>query len=297
MRIGINLYGLQDWFGGDFSSVIELVRLADQKGIDFVSLAEHVVMSENLQHYPYGEYPGGPDGAWFEPIAVLAAIAGSTHRIRLTTGILIGALRPAVLLAKQLATLDVISRGRVTIGLGVGWQKEEYDAAGVPWENRYSRLEEQVKVCRQLWREAPATFHGRTVQYDRIYSLPAPTHKDGIPIWLGLAPTDRNIQRIAEYGDGWIPMEEDPAKLKVAIDRLKAEFRVQGRDPSTLGVRGSPKMEFRADGAPDLGRTLANIPALIDAGVTDVEFSPVSFCSGPEELEAFYERILEAKVQ
>jgi alkanesulfonate monooxygenase SsuD/methylene tetrahydromethanopterin reductase-like flavin-dependent oxidoreductase (luciferase family) len=115
-----------------------------------------------------------------------------------------------VLLAKQLATLDVMSRGRLSIGLGVGWQKEEYEAAGVPWEGRYTRFMEQLRVCRLLWSEAPATFHGRTVDFQKIHAFPRPVQHGGVPIWLGVSPSDLNIARMAEHADGWIPMEQDP---------------------------------------------------------------------------------------
>ena len=117
---------------------------------------------------------------------MLAVLAGVTQRIRLSTGVVIAPLRSAVLLAKQLATLDVMSRGRVSIGLGVGWQKEEYDASGVPWEGRYTRLIEQLRVCRLLWSEAPASFRGETVSFEKIHAYPRPLQPGGVPIWLGL---------------------------------------------------------------------------------------------------------------
>ena len=166
-------------------------------------------MGENVQNYPYGRFPAPLDYPWFEPLTVLAVLAGVTERIRLSSGIVIAPLRPAVLLAKQIATLDVMSRGRVSIGLGVGWQKEEYDAAGIPWEGRNTRFFEQIEVCRLLWSEAPAAFHGKTVNFDKIYSYPRPVQAR-VPIWLGIAPTERNIERMAKVADGWIPMEQDP---------------------------------------------------------------------------------------
>ena len=101
-------------FGGDFAPVAEVVRVADQAGIDLVSITDHVVMGENTHEYPYGPFPAPLDFPWFEPLTVLAVLAGVTQRIRLSTSVVIAPLRPAVLLAKQLATLDVMSRGRVT---------------------------------------------------------------------------------------------------------------------------------------------------------------------------------------
>ena len=117
-QVAIGLYGLQKWFAGDFAPVTEIVKIAESKGVDLVSITDHVVMGENVHNYPYGKFPAPLDFPWFEPITVLAAIAAVTQKIRLGTGILISPLRPAVLLAKQLATLDVMSRGRVVIEIG-----------------------------------------------------------------------------------------------------------------------------------------------------------------------------------
>lgn len=295
VQVAIGLYGLQKWFGGDFAPVVELARRADEAGVDQVSLTDHVVMGENLGKYPYGRFPSGLDFPWFEPLTVLAAIAGATTRIRLSTGVLIAPLRPAVLLAKQLATLDVMSRGRVSIGLGLGWQKEEYDAAGVPWEGRYTRLEEQIRVCKLLWSEAPASFKGSTVNFERIHAWPRPVQKGGVPVWLGLAPSERNIERIAELGDGWIPMERDPELLAGHIGRLRKAFVARGRDPQGLAVRVVLGAVFRADGTPDLDATLAAVPALVTAGVTMVEVLPLVFCRGPEDFDAFCQRLVAAR--
>jgi probable F420-dependent oxidoreductase len=293
--IAIGLYQLQQWFEGDLASVVEVVRLADGKGVDQVSITDHVVMGENLQNYPYGKFRHALDYPWYEPLSVLSAIAAATQRIRLSTGVLIGPLRPAVLLAKQVATLDVLSRGRVTLGLGVGWQKEEYDASGIPWEGRYARLDEQVRVCKLLWREAPASFHGKTVSFERIHAYPRPVQPGGVPIWFGLAPSERNFARIAELGDGWMPMEQRPVKLADDIARLRAAFSERGRDPKSLKVRVVPRAVFRSDRTPDLEATLAAVPELIAAGVTMIELIPPTFCRGPDELGAFLDRIVALK--
>jgi probable F420-dependent oxidoreductase len=294
-QVAIGLYGLQSWFGGDFAPVTEIVRIAENNGVDLVSITDHVVMGENVHNYPYGRFPAPLDYPWFEPLTVLGALAGVTQRIRLSTGVVIAPLRPAVLLAKQIATLDVMSRGRVSIGLGVGWQKEEYDAAGVPWEGRYARLMEQLRVCRLLWSEAPATFHGETVRFEKIHAYPRPLQQGGVPIWLGLAPTERNIERMAEFADGWIPMEQDPAKLAPVITRLRTAVAARGRDPKAFTVRVVPRFVFRADRTPDLEATLAGVAALVRAGASMVELFPGAFCRGPDDFEAFCRRIVALK--
>lgn len=294
-QVAIGLYGLQQRFGGDFAAVVEAMRIADEAGVDQVSITDHVVMGENLAAYPYGQFPAPLDFPWYEPLTALAAIAAVTRHIRLSTGVVIGPLRPAVLLAKQLATLDVLSRGRVTVGLGVGWQKEEYDASGVPWEERYTRLDEQVRVCKLLWSQAPASFEGRTVKLERIHAWPRPVQPGGIPIWFGLAPTERNVQRIAELGDGWIPMEQRPEKLAGHIAKLRQAFAARGRDPGSLQVRVVPKLVCRDDGTPDLEATLAGVPDLVAAGATMIELHPAAFCRGPEDFTGFCERLVALK--
>lgn len=296
IRIGIGLFGLQNWFDGDFSGALEVARIADRKGIDQINVVDHVIMSENTDKYPYGKFPAPLSFPWYEPITVLAAVAGATERIRLSTGVVISPLRSAVLLAKQLATLDVMSRGRVEIGLGTGWQREEYDLSGIPWEGRFTRMWEQVAVCKELWSKAPASFEGKTVSFKQLYSTPFPVQKH-MQIWFGVAPTARSIERIAELGDGWLPMERDPAKLKEPIARLHAAFKARGRDPKTATVRSALRPVFRADRSADLEATLAQMPAMVDAGVNLIEFSPVVFCQGVNDLDPFFERIVALKEQ
>jgi probable F420-dependent oxidoreductase len=294
MKTAIGLLDLERWFDGDFAAVLDLARLADDTGVDQVTVVDHVVMGEALDTYPYGKFPGTSDYPWLEPITQLAAIAAVTRRIRLSTGILIAPLRSAVLLAKQLATLDVLSRGRIDIGVGVGWQQAEYDASGVPWDGRFGRLEEQVRACRLLWRESPASFHGRHVNFERVHSRPFPLQGERLPLWFGLAPTERNLARIAALGDGWLPMESDPVLLAPAIARLRELTRAQGRDPDALAIRTTIRTLRDSARRPDLDATLAQVPAYAAAGVTMLRFAPSAFCSGPQEFERFLTRIVSA---
>jgi probable F420-dependent oxidoreductase len=296
VRIAIGLFGLQQWFGGDFAPALAIARRADEKGVDQVNLSDHVVMGERLEAYPYGPFGMEPSYPFYEPVTVLAAIASITSRIRLSA-IVIAPLRPAVFLAKQLATLDVIAHGRVDIGFGVGWQKEEYDACGVPWEGRYTRMEEHVHVCRELWSRAPASFRGSTLGFERLYSLPFPVQQGGIPIWFGLSPTPRNFERIARLGGGWYPMGQDPAVIARGVEQLREAYRRHGKDPADLTVRVVLlPTATRADGSADLDRTLAvDVPALVAAGVTTVELHPFMYCRGPEDVDPFLDVIVSAK--
>ena len=146
---------------GNWQYLLDRARAADAVGIDRVVVSDHVVYGENLEAYARpelggsegGRQPTGPDGCWLEPMTTLAVVAGVTTRLRLGTNILLAALRRPVVLAKTAATLDVLSSGRLDLGIGVGWQKEEYDAAGLDFGDRGRLLDHTLSVCRTLWRE------------------------------------------------------------------------------------------------------------------------------------------------
>lgn len=286
IRVSLGLIGLESLFGGDIRAAVEWLAVAEEIGIDGVTLTDHVVMGEALENYPYGPFPMPLDWPWWEPIALLSAIAQATRRLRLQTSILISPLRPAVLLAKQLATLDVLSGGRVSIGLGVGWQKEEYEASGVPWEGRFGLMIEQIEVCRALWKDAPAAYHGRTVSFDRIHSRPFPVQQR-VPIMLGIAPSERNVARIADHADGWLPIQADVPSIREGISRLRDAFAARGRDPATLMVRAVPRAVKAEQGGFDMDRTFDNARAMVEAGVTEIELFPLHFArdrAGAEKL-------------
>jgi probable F420-dependent oxidoreductase len=291
-KIAIGVYGLQRWFDGDFAPVIDVVRHADGAGIDQVSITDHVVMGEHLENYPYGPFRDNLEAPWYEPVTALAAFAGVTKNIRLSMGILIAPLRPAVLLAKQLATLDVMSRGRVTIGLGIGWQREEYDASGLPWDTRYKQFDEQIEVCKLLWTQAPAAYNGQTVDFEKIYSYPRPVQAT-IPMWFGLKPTEKNFARIAKYGDGWIPMDRQPEVIAAHAQTMRAAFVAAGRDPKNMEIRvGIRPNPAPGKDRPDFDEAVATVPALIEAGTTTFEFIVSAWCKTPDELAPFFRKLV-----
>lgn len=286
VRVSLGLIGLETLFGGDLRAAVEWLAVAEDLGVDGVTLTDHVVMGEALDKYPYGPFPMPLDWPWWEPVVLLSAIAQATKRLRLQTAVLISPLRPAVLLAKQLATLDVLSGGRVSIGLGVGWQKEEYEASGVPWEGRFGLLIEQIEVCRALWSEAPAAYHGKTVSFDRIHSRPFPVQQH-IPIMLGVAPSERNVARIADHADGWLPIQADVPSIAEGIAKLRDAFAARDRDPASLMVRAVPRAVKAEAGGFDMERTFDNARAMVAAGVTEIELFPLHFArdrSGAEKL-------------
>lgn len=295
VAVGIGLLNVQNFFDGDQKSVARAAADAEEAGVDFVSITDHIVMSEKLEDYPYGSFPLPLTAPWYEPMVTLAAIAAVTERIRLHTAILVSPLRPAVLLAKQVATLDDLSGGRVRIGFGVGWQRAEYDSTGVPWEERFSRMDEQVRICRLLWSEAPASFRGKHTQFDNLHQHPFPKQGANLPIWFGLAPSDRHLRRIAELGDGWIPMDQNLDTLAPNIARLKEAVAKAGRPADAVGVRIVPRMCQGADGTLDLEATLAQIPDYAKAGATEVEVHPSAFCRRAADLKPFFRTLAQAK--
>ena len=161
----------------------------------------------------------------------------------------------------------------------------------MPWEGRFGRLEEQVEVCQTLWRDAPATFHGKYHDFENIYCRPAPVQPGGVPVWFGLAPSEANIARIARRGIGWMPMEQDPDKLAEPIAAIRAAFEANGRDPATLQVRAGLRV-LESGGKPDVEASLAQIPALVAAGVTHVEVRPARMLAAHDEYEPFLKRVL-----
>jgi probable F420-dependent oxidoreductase len=294
--ICVGTYGLNEWYGGDFRPVLELIAVADKAGIDQINVPDHVVMGEHTDQYPYGQFVTPPDYPWAEPLTFLAAAAACTRNIRLSTGIIIAPLRPAALLAKQAATLDMLSGGRLDLGVGVGWQREEYLACGVPFESRFARLDEQMRACRVLWTQAPATFASASVNFTRTYSRPFPVQAR-LPVLLGVGATPKNIGRIAEYGDGWLPLRETPAQVRDGVAQLRAAFTAAGRDPQQLQVRAVPQFNFRSDGLADLEGTLSRIPELFAAGATGVELYACMFCRTPNEFAQFCARLAAFKSQ
>jgi probable F420-dependent oxidoreductase len=291
IRISVTLSGFARLFPEGLGAVVEASRVADAAGIDQIAVPDHLAIGPRTDRYPYGRFPFPPDEPWPEPLTLLAAMAGATRRIRLTTGVLIAPLRPALLLAKSAATLDALSGGRLDLGVGLGWQAEEFAATGVPFRGRAARLDDALRACRVLWSRAPASFASETVSFDELWCLPRPVQPGGIPIWLGVAPTERNLARIAELGDGWMPIDSDLAALGAVVRALREAFAARGRDPGSLGVRANAPVATDARGRPDLERTLAELPALARAGATLAAFPLARFAREPAEVRPFLERL------
>ena len=270
MRLAVTLPGYGHWFPeGELHRVVEVARQAEDAGVDQLVLPDHVVMGARTDRYQWGAFPFPPEEPWLEPLTTFAAIAAATTRVRLATGILVVPVRPAVLLAKMAATVDVLSQGRLDLGVGVGWQAEELEAAGVPYEERGDRLTDTIAACRVLWRDHPASFSSETVDFADIWCSPRPVQPGGVPVWFAGSLTPRMLRRVVSLGDGWIPiMGSTVDGIAADVARLREALAAAGRDPSTLQVRAPVPAVRDGDGRPDVARTLEVVPALAAAGVT-----------------------------
>jgi probable F420-dependent oxidoreductase len=263
---------------GSWDHVFDIARAADLAGIDRLVVSDHVVFGENLEAYGRpetggvegGRQPTGPDGHWLEPLTVLTAVAAQTDRVRLGTYILLAALRRPVVLAKQLATLDVLSRGRVDLGVGIGWQREEYEAAGLDFGARGRLLDESLELCQTIWRDERATFTSPDLSFEGIHSMPKPVQPGGVPIWVSGRCNPRVARRLARFGSGWIPWGEDAADPVASIPRMRAEVDRAGGDGAALMVLAPLPVRRQEDGSVDRAAINGRLPALVEAGVTDV---------------------------
>jgi probable F420-dependent oxidoreductase len=295
MRVSLTLSGLGRIYGADLRGVLDLARAADDAGLHEIVLPDHVVMGRRTDRYPFGTFPYPPEEPWPEPLVMLAAMAGVTTQIRFSTGILIAPLRPAVLLAKTAATLDVLSGGRLDLGVGSGWQREEFWASGVGWANREQRLDDTVAACKVLWRDAPATFESATVSFTDVWCRPAPLHDKGIPVWFGGGATERTARRIAMLGDGWLPMAGTPVdELAAGIALVARECERSGRDPGEVGVRAGLAGAKGVDGRPDVAGTLDGAAELVEVGVTGVSIALGRFVRSVDDVAPFLDAIASA---
>jgi probable F420-dependent oxidoreductase len=294
LALSVTVSGLSRLYGGELAALLETARMADDLGVDQLVIPDHLAMGRRTDRYPYGRFPLPLEEPWLEPLTALAAIAGATRRLRLATGVLIAPLRAPLVLAKTAATLDVLSGGRLDLGVGVGWQEEEYAAVGIPFAERWRRLDDALRACRVLWRDAPASFRSESVSFDELWCLPRPLQKDGVPIWFGVGLAPRNVARIVELGAGWMPMDGSPEVVRSGVARLRAAFETAGRSFAGFGVRAHAPILLGESRRPDLERTLAGLPALAEAGATAVSFALGAFAASPGEVRPFLERLARA---
>jgi probable F420-dependent oxidoreductase len=235
MRVGLHALGIGA--GARRDIIDEVARTAETVGIATLWAGEHVVMvDEPASRYPYsddGRIAIPADADWLDPLVALSFAAAATSRIRLATGIMLLPEHNPVLVAKQTASIDVLSGGRLSLGVGVGWSAEEFAALGVPFTGRGRRLDEYIDAMRTLWRDDVASFKGEHVAFDTIRVNPRPVHNRRIPIVIG-GNGDAALRRAARTGDGWygfyLSLDETAERL-TTLRRLCEEHR---RDPAEV---------------------------------------------------------------
>ena len=242
-----------------------LATIAEDAGYESVWTVEHVVVPADYRSaYPYspsGRMPGPEESPIPDPLIWLTWVAAVTRTIRLGTGILILPQRTPAVLAKEVATLDVLSGGRVTLGIGVGWLREEFAALGVPWEHRGDRTDEYIEALRALWRDAEPTFHGRFVDFERAKSYPKPVQAS-VPIAIG-GHTEAAARRAGRLGDEFFPGVASLEQLTRLVDVMRAAAKDAGRDPHAIGVTAGGAMDLEGvKRLADLGVTRVVVPNL-----------------------------------
>jgi probable F420-dependent oxidoreductase len=284
----------------DLPAVVALAVEAEEAGFDAVMVSEHVVLGPgageaglpaNPRDYAL---PGNQDPRmpWPSSLLLLAAVASATSRIRLIAGAVIPPLRHPLLLAKELATLDLLSEGRLVVQPTVSWHRDEYRALGVPFDERGALLDEHLTAWHLAWTASPASFDGRHYRFADVFVEPAPYRAGGPPLWFG--GTDlhaRLIERLVRWGSGFNPLGR-PAPD--AIARLREALTAAGRDLSELELVGGTRGTFATStDVADLDAALASIPAQVAEGYGTICIKPSQFTDDPGSVASLCRDIVE----
>jgi probable F420-dependent oxidoreductase len=268
----------------DLRALVRMAQDAEDAGFDAVMVSEHVVLGRgadadgpmaNPRDYAL---PGNQDPAmpWPSSLVLLSAIASATTTLRLAASAIIVPLRHPLHLAKDLATLDLLSEGRLVVQPTVGWHRAEYDALGVPFSRRGALLDEHLAAWRAAWGPSPASFEGRFHRFEDVWVEPKPFRPDGVRLWFGSTTLhDRLLARLVRYGHGWNPLgrpsDDDVERLRVALAGA-------GRDLSELELVGGTRGRFPdRHSVADLDEALATIPAQVERGFTSICIKPSQF--------------------
>jgi probable F420-dependent oxidoreductase len=268
--------------GNDPGVIRNYVTALDDAGLDFLTAPEHVIGGhpDRLR----GEVVHTYDKPYHEPFVLFGFIAGVTRRIELATSILILPQRQTALVAKQAAELDLLSGGRLRLGIGSGRNWMEYEALNVEFAERGERMEEQVEVLRRLWTEELVTFDGRWHHLDRMGLNPMPVQRP-IPIWMGSfvgKVVEKVIRRVGSTADGWMCQMQPGDEMTAVVNRMRGYASEAGRDPDTVGVEGVARIKP----GENRDQWLATAHAFETSGATHLKVLPIGFATPDEILAA-----------
>src|SRR5882724_12610845 len=234
MHIGVNVPIIE--FRADLAGLRDFVQAAEELGYAHLRILDHVLGADPQFHPEVPEFPYTHQSYLHEPLTLMSYLAAITTRVQLVTAILILPQRQTALVAKQAAAVDILSSGRLRLGVGVGWNPVEFEALGENFKNRGKRIEEQIDVMRALWAKDLVTVQG---QWHRIPDAGInPLPKRGvIPIWMG-GESEIVVRRAARLADGWMPHFRPGAEAQAVVDRLHGLVREAGRDPAAFGIDG-----------------------------------------------------------
>ncbi len=269
----------QTEIGADPGPIREYAQAAEAAGYEHLLVYDHVLGADP-------DRPGGFSGPYnhdtlfHEPLVLFGYLAGITERLELVTGILILPQRQTALVAKQTAEVDVLSSGRLRLGIGVGWNDVEYEALGENFRNRGRRVEEQIALLRALWSEPTVSFEGNYHSIVRAGIKPLPPN-GSIPIWIG-GMSDPVIERVGRLSDGWFPQYRKPSELPAGLERVHAAAEAAGRSPSDVGIEARVQL----GGDPSEAAAFAN--EWIEAGATHMSVNTMNagFTAVGQHIEA-----------
>ena len=284
--------GLVD--GADVKALVEMAVIAEANGIDSVMLSEHVVLGseagalgppDNPRDYAA---PGNqdPDMPWPSSLITLAAIAARTRSLRLVAGAVITPLRHPLLLAKEFATLDRLSDGRLIVIPTVSWHRQEYDALGVKFGRRGEMLDEQLQAWEQIWANEAASFHGTHYDFTDVHVEPKAVRAGGPVLWFGGSTLHSSLlQRLVKYGQGYNPFGSPSAE---DLDRLGEALVAAGRRQDSIELVGGVRATFPDAYSPaDLDQAMETVPAQLARGFSTICVKPSMFIDDLDELPAF----------
>ena len=289
MKVGVIFSQAES--GTDPEAIRQWARSAEAAGFQHLMAYDHILGASG-ERYPdgVGAFPSAPythEHTFHEVLVLFGHLAAVTERMELVTSVLVLPQRPAAMVAKQVATVDLLSAGRVRLAVGVGWSWAEYEGLGADFATREDRLEEQIEVMRRLWTEPLVSFDGRFHHFDRVGINPLPART--IPVWIGSGASPRMLRRVVRCADGWMPLllpGLDRVALADGVARLRRLAEEAGRDPATLPIHGRV---YLAEGFE------AQVEEAVELGFSDLSIGLHRILHPGRSHAEHLERVVEAK--